>query len=90
MKLTERLKELRRARQWTMAQIAAASGLSLSYINDLENGRGNPTLDALVKLAGGYDLTLVEMLYPVEFPGEGGLRTIPFDFEPIGDMRDDC
>ncbi len=43
-------------------------GLSARYISDLENGRRNPTLTCLDKIASGLDLTLSEMLDGIESP----------------------
>ena len=34
-----------------MAAVAADAGLSVPYVANLENGRGNPTADALTRLA---------------------------------------
>ncbi len=34
-----------------MAAVAADAGLSVPYVANLENGRGNPTTDALTRLA---------------------------------------
>ncbi|GGS47210.1 helix-turn-helix domain-containing protein [Actinokineospora fastidiosa] len=49
--LGHRLRSLRAASGKTVADVAALAGLSVPYIANLENGRGNPTLDALRRLA---------------------------------------
>jgi len=42
----------RRNRRGLMAKdLAAQAGLSVSYVCDIENGRANPSLPVLVKLA---------------------------------------
>ncbi|MGW4207776.1 helix-turn-helix domain-containing protein [Lentzea sp. NPDC004789] len=46
------LRSLRQAGGRTVASVAADAGLSVPYIANLENGRGNPTLSALARLAG--------------------------------------
>ncbi|MGX7826324.1 helix-turn-helix domain-containing protein [Actinokineospora sp. 24-640] len=46
-----RLRALRAARGWTVATVAADADLSVPYIANLENGRGNPTVEALARLA---------------------------------------
>ncbi|MGI5500786.1 helix-turn-helix domain-containing protein [Lentzea sp. CA-135723] len=46
-----RLRALRQASGRTVASVAADAGLSVPYIANLENGRGNPTTGALDRLA---------------------------------------
>ena len=45
------LRHRRAAAGRTIASVAAAAGLSVPYIANLENGRGNPTLSAVASLA---------------------------------------
>lgn len=45
------LRALRQATGRTVASVAADAGLSVPYIANLENGRGNPTTNALSRLA---------------------------------------
>lgn len=46
-----RLRALRQASGRTVASVATDAGLSVPYIANLENGRGNPTTNALRRLA---------------------------------------
>lgn len=43
----------------TIASVAADAGLSVPYIANLENGRGNPTLAAIAAVAGALGTRLV-------------------------------
>jgi transcriptional regulator with XRE-family HTH domain len=52
-----------------VASVAADAGLSVPYIANLENGRGNPTTAALARLARALDLRLVVTLVPDEAGG---------------------
>ncbi len=45
------LRARRTAAGRTVASVAADAGLSVPYVANLENGRGNPTLTALTRLA---------------------------------------
>jgi transcriptional regulator with XRE-family HTH domain len=56
----------------TVASVAADAGLSVPYIANLENGRGNPTTAALRRLAEALDLRLVVTLAPDEASGQPG------------------
>jgi transcriptional regulator with XRE-family HTH domain len=54
------LRGLRTAAGRTVASVASDAGLSVPYVANLENGRGNPTTTALGRLAAalGTDLTI--------------------------------
>jgi len=49
--LGHQLRGLRAAAGRTVASVASDAGLSVPYIANLENGRGNPTISALDRLA---------------------------------------
>ena len=57
--LGPRLRAERVAGGRTIAAVAADAGLSVPYIANLENGRGNPTLAALRRLADALGLRLL-------------------------------
>jgi len=56
------LRAQRTAAGRTVASVAASAGLSVPYIANLENGRGNPTTAALTRLAEALDMRLVVAL----------------------------
>ncbi|WNV85556.1 helix-turn-helix domain-containing protein [Umezawaea sp. Da 62-37] len=60
VELGQRLRAQRVAAGRTIASVAVDAGLSVPYIANLENGRGNPTLSALRRLAEalGVDLEI--------------------------------
>jgi transcriptional regulator with XRE-family HTH domain len=60
------LRARRTAAGRTVASVAADAGLSVPYIANLENGRGNPTTAALTRLAGAMGMRLVIALEPDE------------------------
>ena len=45
-----RVRELRKARGWTLEQAATQAGLARSTLSKIENGQMSPTYDALKKL----------------------------------------
>ncbi len=51
LQLGQRLRQLRAARGRTVAAVATEAGLSVPYVANLEHGRGNPTLDAVNRIA---------------------------------------
>jgi transcriptional regulator with XRE-family HTH domain len=58
------LRARRTAAGRTVASVAADAGLSVPYIANLENGRGNPTTSALTRLAGALGMRPVITLEP--------------------------
>jgi transcriptional regulator with XRE-family HTH domain len=67
VQLGTRLRGMRAAAGRTVASVAADAGLSVPYIANLENGRGNPTLAALERLATALGASL-----QVSFTPAGG------------------
>lgn len=55
--LTSKLRELRKTKKLTQAQFADAMGVSQSTVTFWENGKREPDLSTVVKLADFYDVT---------------------------------
>lgn len=62
--LGERVRELRKARNWTLEQAANQAGLARSTLSKIENGQMSPTYDALKKLAIGLDIPVPQLFTP--------------------------
>jgi transcriptional regulator with XRE-family HTH domain len=60
--LGRRLHARRVSQGRTLAAVAMQAGLSVPYVANLENGRGNPTLASLHRLAEALDIRLSELL----------------------------
>ncbi|PRI10509.1 helix-turn-helix domain-containing protein [Leucobacter massiliensis] len=62
----EHLRELRRDRGWgSQESFAHHVGMDRTYVSGLERGRRNPTLDVIVKLARGLEVTPADLLAPI-------------------------
>jgi transcriptional regulator with XRE-family HTH domain len=86
MTLHERLKEMRRGRALTLKGLATRTGLSVSYLSDLERGRTMPPLPTLQALAAGLDITVLDLLTGVDFAGEQTDAGLP---PGLADLLDD-
>lgn len=63
----EHLRDLRRERGWASQEVFAHHvRLDRTYISGLERGIRNPTLDVIVKLAHGLDVTPSALLATIE------------------------
>jgi transcriptional regulator with XRE-family HTH domain len=66
-----RLRALRRQRETTLADLSAATGISVSTLSRLESGARRPTLEQLLPLARAHGVTLDEL---VDAPPTGDPR----------------
>jgi transcriptional regulator with XRE-family HTH domain len=66
-----RLRALRRQRETTLADLSAATGISVSTLSRLESGARRPTLELLLPLARAHGVTLDEL---VDAPPTGDPR----------------
>lgn len=57
-----RLRALRRQRETTLADLAAATGISVSTLSRMESGTRRPTLELLLPLARAHGVTLDELV----------------------------
>src|ERR1700722_7664420 len=71
------LRALRTASGRTVASVAADAGLSVPYIANLENGRGNPTVAALSQLAAALGMRLATRVVPAAGDTEGDSAGAP-------------
>ncbi|MCB1335322.1 MAG: helix-turn-helix transcriptional regulator [Roseivivax sp.] len=62
--LGARVRELRKARSWTLEQAATQAGLARSTLSKIENGQMSPTYDALKKLAVGLQISVPQLFTP--------------------------
>jgi transcriptional regulator with XRE-family HTH domain len=61
LNLGQRVRELRKARKWTLEQAAQQAGLARSTLSKIENEQMSPTFDAVKKLAIGLDVSLPQL-----------------------------
>lgn len=69
--LGQRVRELRKARNWTLEQAANQAGLARSTLSKIENSQMSPTYDALKKLAVGLEISVPQLFTP---PQEGQIN----------------
>jgi len=64
LNLGERVRDLRKARGWTLEQAAVQAGLARSTLSKIENGQMSPTYEALKKLAEGLSISVPQLFTP--------------------------
>lgn len=65
-----RIKYLRQKLHWSQEDLALNANINKNYISDLENGRRNPSLEILERIATSFNITLEELFKGVEsIPG---------------------
>ncbi len=60
------LKEKRKERNLTLAQLSERTGISTTHINDIENNIKEPSISMMVRIAKALDLK-IEDLYKVRW-----------------------
>src|SRR5215468_5371128 len=70
------VRSLRHARGWTLAALAARSGVSKGMVVELEHGRTNPSVATLCRLAAAFGVGLAQLL---ELGDEPELRVVSRD-----------
>lgn len=95
--LGERVRNLRKARDWTLEQAANQAGLARSTLSKIENGQMSPTYDALKKLAVGLEISIPQLFTPpqdekingrlaVTKSGQGAAQaTVTYEHELLAD-----
>lgn len=57
-----RLRELRRAREWTQTKLAYEAHLTAVTVNKVEGARCMPSVETLIALAGALDCSLDDLV----------------------------
>ncbi len=86
MKLQDRLKELRTYNDLTLKMVAERSGLSVSYLSDIERGRTTPTLNTVEAIADALEMSVIDLLSGVDFAGEITDASLP---PGLADLKND-
>ncbi len=71
--LGSRVKHLRAGRNWSLEDLANASGVSRSMLSQIEREQANPTLAVTLRIARAFGLSLGELL---ELPGAASTITV--------------
>jgi len=68
MIISDRLRELREAKQLSQGDIEKRTGLLRCYISRVENGHTVPAVETLEKLARAFEVPLYQLFYEGEEP----------------------
>lgn len=71
-----RVRELRKARDWTLEHAANQAGLARSTLSKIENGQMSPTYEALKKLAVGLQISVPQLFTPPQRDQVNGRMTV--------------
>ena len=57
-----KIRKLRVDRGWSQLDLSLEANINRNYICDLENGRRNPTLELLIRIANAFEIDISEIL----------------------------
>ena len=66
-RLGHRIKLLRVERDWSLKDLAAAAGLSVSQISSIERGAHLPSIESLLAICGAFDKRPSDVLASIDF-----------------------
>lgn len=76
LKLGERVRQIRQARNWTLEEAARRAGLARSTLSKIENEQMSPTFDAVQKLARGLGIDVPQLFTPSSGDRVSGRRAV--------------
>ena len=85
MQIGQRLRELRKARNFTQGDIQKRAGLLRSYTSRVEHGQTVPSITTLEKYARALEVPLYRLFYEGEEPPEKPKLPPAESMEPMGD-----
>lgn len=62
MPLSERLRRKRKKLELTLKDVNKQTGLSVSFLSEIERGKTNPSIETIQKLAHCYDVPVSELI----------------------------
>jgi len=86
MTIGQRIREKRKERGLTLKQLAEATGLTVTYLSDVERGATQPSLKTLGRVATGLIISTTDLLSGVELLGDESDEALP---EGLRELKDD-
>jgi transcriptional regulator with XRE-family HTH domain len=62
----ERVRTLRKRKDWSLEQLAERAKMHVTYLSSVERGYRNPTLNVLAALAAALEVTLSSLVKGIE------------------------
>lgn len=87
MTIGETIKNVRRKKGLKLRELSERTGISISFLSDIENGRSNPSVKRLKSIAKGLETTLKYLL-----EGEGSIHDYDQDElkQLVLEVSDEC
>jgi transcriptional regulator with XRE-family HTH domain len=76
LKLGQRVRQIRRSRNWTLEEVSKRTGLARSTLSKIENEQMSPTFEAVQKLANGLGIDVPQLFAPARESRSSGRRSI--------------
>ena len=76
LKLGERVRQIRKQKNWTLEDVSKETGLARSTLSKIENNQMSPTFDVVQKLASGLGISMPQLFRPSSQSRTMGRRTI--------------
>lgn len=80
MKLGSELRRLRKNQRLKLVEVSEKTGLSVSFLSDIERGRTKPSLDTLEKLSACYQISVNDIFKETDFGTAESEKSYPTGF----------
>jgi transcriptional regulator with XRE-family HTH domain len=65
-RLGERVRALRKRKEWSLEELAERAKMHVTYLSSVERGYRNPTLNVLAAVASALEVTLSSLVKDIE------------------------
>jgi transcriptional regulator with XRE-family HTH domain len=72
----ERVRQLRKARDWTLEHTSERTGIAHSTLSKIERGELSPTFGTIQRIAAGFEIEIVTLLTQPQNDGGRGRRSV--------------
>ena len=77
MTIGQRIREKRHEKKLTLKELAETTGLSLTYLSDVERDRTRPSVKTLMRIAEKLEVTTTDLIHGVEDLGDLTAEGLP-------------
>ena len=83
----QRIRELRRSKNWSQLELAHKADLSPSYLAELERGGRNPSLETILSLAAALDVSSGYLVDGLRYEVPDGMEDVASHWTALGSEK---
>ena len=88
MTIGQRIREKRHEQRLTLKELAERTGLSLTYLSDVERDRTRPSMKTLMRIVEKLGMTTTDLMHGVEGLGELSDESLPAGLRDLSEDQE--